>query len=76
MARSGTASGIVPISQGSNSYTYCLAADISSSTSACASSSDLVTVPGFQANGSYNNATGLGTVNAALFVPTLARYAG
>jgi subtilase family serine protease len=76
MAKHGTASGIVPISQGSNSYTYCLAADISSSTSACASSSDLVTVPGFQANGSYNNATGLGTVNAALFVPTLAQYAG
>ena len=33
-------------------------------------------VLGFHANGSYNDATGWGTVNAALFVPTLARYAG
>jgi subtilase family serine protease len=76
MAKHGKSSGIVPISQGSNSYTYCLAADISSSNSSCASSSDLVTVPGFQADGAYNNATGLGTVNAALFVPSLARAAG
>ena len=29
----------------------------------CASSSDLVTVPGFNANGSYNDATGIGTVD-------------
>jgi subtilase family serine protease len=76
MGRNGARSGIVPISKGNNSYTFCVAADISSTTSACASSADLVTVPGSHANGSYNDATGWGTVNAALFVPTLARYAG
>jgi hypothetical protein len=64
----------VPISQGDNTYTFCRAADIGSK-GACASSSDLVTVPGFSANGSYNNATGWGTVNAASFVPALARFA-
>jgi subtilase family serine protease len=75
MAQSGAADGIVPISQGDNTFTYCLAADVESNDS-CASSSDLVTVPGFAANGSYNDATGWGTVNAALFVPALARFAG
>jgi subtilase family serine protease len=75
LAQSGRADGIVPISQGSNTYTFCLAADLNSSAS-CASSSDLVTVPGFTANGSYNEATGWGTVDAALFVPALARSAG
>jgi subtilase family serine protease len=66
--------GITAISRGSNSYTFCQAADVNSEGS-CASSSDLVTVPGFQANGYYNDATGLGTVNAAKFVPALARFA-
>ncbi len=75
MAQSGARDGIVPISQGSNTYTFCLAADIESNSS-CASSSDLVTVPGFTANGSYNDATGWGTVDAASFVPALARFAG
>ena len=75
MARSGGRDGIVPISQGSNSYTFCNAADIGSNGS-CASSSDLVSVPGFSANGTYNDATGWGTVNANLFVPALARFAG
>jgi subtilase family serine protease len=75
MAKHGARSGIVPISKGINSYTFCKAADIGSN-SACASSTDLVNVPGFHANGSYNDATGWGTVNAAVFVPTLARYAG
>ena len=75
MARNGVHNGIVPISQGTNSYTFCKAADIGSDGS-CASSSDLVSVPGFSANGSYNNATGWGTVNAARFVPALARFAG
>jgi len=42
----------------------------------CAASSDLVTVPGANANGTYNNATGWGTVNAAAFVPALAQVAG
>ena len=74
LARSGAPDGIVPISQGSNSYTFCPAAHVKSNGS-CASSSDLVTVPGFDANGSYNNATGWGTVDAALFVPALAHFA-
>ena len=65
----------MPISQGSNTYTFCRAADLQSDSS-CASSSDLVTVPGFGANGYYNNATGWGTVDAASFVPALARFAG
>ncbi|HEY6497240.1 MAG TPA: S53 family peptidase [Trebonia sp.] len=74
MAESGAHNGIVPISQGSNSYTYCKPADVKSDSS-CASSSDLVTVPGFTADGGYNDATGWGTVNAASFVPSLARFA-
>ena len=60
---------------GSNTFTFCQAADVKSNSS-CASSADLVTVPGFQANGSYNDATGLGTVDAASFVPALARIRG
>jgi subtilase family serine protease len=67
--------GIVPISQGSNSYTFCQAAAIASDSS-CASPSDLVNVQGFSANGYYNDATGWGTVDAAWFVPALARAAG
>src|ERR1700691_5992751 len=74
MGQSRVPDGIVPISQGSNTYTYCIAADIASDAS-CASSSDLVTVRGFHANGFYNDATGWGTVNAASFVPALARFA-
>ena len=74
MAQSGRPDGIVPISQGSNTFTFCMAAAVQS-TGSCASSSDLVTVPGFDANGSYNNATGWGTVDAAVFVPALARFA-
>jgi subtilase family serine protease len=74
MGRSRGRDGIVPIFQGENSYTFCIAADIESNDS-CASSSDLITVPGFNADGYYNNATGWGTVNAASFVPALARFA-
>ena len=74
MAQSGARDGIVPIWHGSNSYTFCVAADIESNGS-CASGSDLVTVPGFSADGYYNDATGWGTVNAASFVPALARFA-
>jgi subtilase family serine protease len=75
MAQSRVPDGIVPISHGSNTFTFCIAADLESDSS-CPSSSDLVTVPGFQANGYYNDATGWGTVNAASFVPALARFAG
>jgi subtilase family serine protease len=74
MARRGGRDGIVPISQGSNSYTFCTAADVQADGSR-ASSSDLVTVPGFSADGSYNLATGWGTLDAALFVPALAHFA-
>jgi len=74
MAERGGNDGIVPVSAGSNAYTYCKAADVKSNSS-CDSSADLVTVPGFSANGSYNLATGWGTVNAAEFVPALARSA-
>jgi subtilase family serine protease len=74
MAQSGVPDGIVPISHGSNSFTFCVAADVESNDS-CASGSDLVTVPGFNADGYYNDATGWGTVNAAWFVPALARFA-
>jgi hypothetical protein len=76
LAQGKASNGIVPISQGSNSYTFCVAADISSKNSSCAATSDLVTVPGFQANGSYNDATGWGTVDAASFVPALAQSTG
>jgi subtilase family serine protease len=74
MAQSRVPDGIVPISQGGNTYTFCLAADVESNDS-CASSSDLVTVNGFNADGYYNDASGWGTVDAALFVPALARFA-
>jgi subtilase family serine protease len=74
LAQRGGPDGIVPISRGANSYTFCVAADVASDSS-CASSSDLVTVPGFSANGYYNDATGWGTVDAASFVPALARAA-
>ena len=74
MAQRGAPDGIVPISQGGNTYTFCIAAHVKTNSS-CASSSDLVTVPGFSADGSYNDATGWGTVDAASFVPALARFA-
>jgi subtilase family serine protease len=75
MAGSGVPEGIVPIYQGTNAFTFCVPADIQSNGS-CASNSDLVHVPGFRADGSYNDATGWGTVDAAVFVPALARFAG
>jgi len=75
MAQRHWRDGIVPISQGGNTYIFCPPADTQSNDS-CASSSDLVTVPGFNADGYYNDATGWGTVNAAAFVPSLARFAG
>jgi subtilase family serine protease len=67
--------GIVPIWNGNNTYTFCAAADIGGN-GACASSSDLTTVRGFRADGFYNDATGWGTVDAARFVPALARSSG
>jgi hypothetical protein len=64
----------VPITSGNNTFTFCIAADIESN-GECESSSDLVTVPGFSADGSFSDATGWGTVDAARFVPALARGA-
>jgi subtilase family serine protease len=75
LAQWGSSSGIVPISSGTNTYIFCPPADTNSTTDACASASDLVTVPGSTANGTYNDATGWGTVNAAVFVPALAHAA-
>jgi subtilase family serine protease len=68
MAQGRWRDGIVPIFQGNNTFTFC--------TGSCSSDSDLVTVPGFDANGYYNEAIGWGTVDAARFVPALARLAG
>jgi subtilase family serine protease len=73
LAQSGSPNGIVPVSSGTNAYTFCKAADVKGG--ACASSADLVSVRGFSANGSYSDATGWGTVNAAQFVPALAQFA-
>jgi subtilase family serine protease len=75
LAKSGAHSGIAPISAGTNAFTFCPVADTKSDSS-CASGADLVTVPGAAANGAYNEATGLGTVDAAKFVPALAYFAG
>jgi subtilase family serine protease len=73
LAQSGSPNGIVPVSSGTNAYTFCKAADVKGG--ACASSAGLVSVRGFSANGRYSDATGWGTVNAAKFVPALAQFA-
>jgi subtilase family serine protease len=78
MAEKGGKDGIVPITASktnNNTYIFCQAADVNPKTDACASSSDLVTVPGFPATGTYSDSTGWGTVNAAVFVPALAHAA-
>jgi subtilase family serine protease len=62
-------SGIVPIVSGNNTFIFCTS--YSSTTGACTSAP--VTVNGFQASPFYNDATGWGTVDAAQFVPALAR---
>lgn len=55
--------GVVPISEGNNTVWW-------------TTSGHRVTVQGYSANGAYNLATGVGTVNAAAFVPELAKTAG
>jgi subtilase family serine protease len=65
-------SGIVPVVRGNNTFTFCTS--YSSTTGACTSAP--VTVNGFQATPFYNDATGWGTVDAAQFVPALARSSG
>ena len=60
-SEAGGDNGIVPISSGNNTCSF------------VNSKGKLVTVHGFAANGSYNDATGWGTVTAAQFVPASTR---
>jgi subtilase family serine protease len=60
LAEAGGDNGIVPISSGNNTYSF------------VNTKGKVVTVHGFAANGSYNDATGWGTIDAAQFVPALA----
>jgi len=64
LAEQGGDNGIVPITSGNNTFSFCSPYV----TKTC----KLVTVPGYSAHGSYNMATGWGTVDAAKFVPELA----
>jgi subtilase family serine protease len=57
------APGLVPVTSGNNTVTF-------------TQKGRTYTVVGYQAEPEYNLASGLGTVNAAEFVPTLAAYAG
>lgn len=54
------APGIVPVTQGNNTVTF-------------TQNGQTVTVQGYQAGSGYNLVTGVGTINAAQFVPELAR---
>jgi subtilase family serine protease len=56
------ARGLVPVTSGNNTVSF-------------TQDGKYYTVTGFQAKASYNLASGVGTVNAALFVPELARFA-
>jgi subtilase family serine protease len=57
------AAGLVPVTSGNNTVTF-------------TQDGHTYTVVGYQARRGYNLASGLGTVNAAFFVPALAAYAG
>jgi len=57
------APGLVPVTSGNNTVTF-------------SQNGHTYTIVGYQARRGYNLASGLGTVNAAWFVPTLAAYAG
>ena len=57
------AAGLVPVTSGNNTVTF-------------TQDGRHYTIAGYQAGPGYNLASGLGTVNAAEFVPTLAHYAG
>ncbi|MBV9823683.1 MAG: S53 family peptidase, partial [Actinobacteria bacterium] len=57
------APGLVPVTSGNNTVTF-------------TQGGHTYTIRGYQARKGYNLASGLGTVNAAEFVPTLAAYAG
>ena len=57
------APGLVPVTSGNNTVTF-------------TQNGHTYTIAGYRAKRGYNLASGLGTVNAALFVPALAAYAG
>ncbi len=57
------ADGIVDVTKGNNTFSF-------------SRRGKTIVVPGFGARPGYDLVTGLGTVNAALFVPALARLAG
>jgi subtilase family serine protease len=59
----GHAAGLVDVTDGSNTVTF-------------SQNNTMITVKGFNAGPGYDLASGVGTVNAALFVPELARAAG
>jgi len=61
--KANNAPGLVPVTSGNNTVTF-------------TQNGKTFTVDGYQAGPGYNLASGLGTVNAAGFVPTLAAYAG
>jgi subtilase family serine protease len=61
--KANNAPGLVPVTSGNNTVTF-------------TRNGQTYAVTGYQAGPGYNLASGLGTVNAAEFVPTLAAYAG
>jgi subtilase family serine protease len=61
--KADNAPGLVPVTSGNNTVTF-------------TQGGHAYTIVGYQARRGYNLASGLGTVNAAWFVPTLAAYAG
>jgi subtilase family serine protease len=61
--KAANAPGLVPVTSGNNTVTF-------------TQHGHTYTIPGYQAGPGYNLASGLGTVDAAWFVPTLAAYAG
>ena len=63
MSALGKASGIVDVTSGNNTVSF-------------PQGGKLHTVTGFRARPGYDLASGVGTVNAALFVPELAKLAG
>ena len=63
MSALGAASGIVDVTRGNNTVSF-------------PQGGKLHTVTGFRARPGYDLASGVGTVNAALFVPELAKLAG
>ena len=61
--KADNAAGLVPVTSGNNTVTF-------------TQGSHTYTIAGYQARRGYNLASGLGTVNAAWFVPALAANAG